>query len=409
MRFQILGVAAIACISFIAACGSDATPVNTPPPSGGAPGSGAGAPPTTAGSTSAGAPGAGGANSAGAAGATVTAGAAGAAGASTAGAGGAGAGAGGGSAAGSGGGTNDIHAVKRSAGCDKDITTAYPGIQNNAWQPTGDTGYQIMVTTPVGHPPLVDNTPIPAVMARGYYIKLPANYDKTKAYRLLYTGPGCGGQPPGGVVDWSDVMAGEGIQIGLRIYPKVWRAGAGGTTGPDCFDDKRGPLSVEGAFIEALHAKLKSELCIDENRVFMSGHSSGGWLTNQFGNSYGMKIFRAIAPSSGGLAQGNQQQTSDNMPVTGIWFHQTNDGTNPFSGTQDAITHALTVNGCTDKNFGTSPQVDMPFPNVSICKKFSTCPADYPIVLCREGGTDHSDAYSNKDQRSAAWTFFKSF
>ena len=58
------------------------------------------------------------------------------------------------------------------------------------------------------------------------------------------------------------------------------------------------------------------------------------------GNSYGSKVIRAIAPSSGGLAQGVEQQATDGLPVHGIWWHQTNDGTNPFSGTQDAITHS---------------------------------------------------------------------
>jgi poly(3-hydroxybutyrate) depolymerase len=314
-------------------------------------------------------------------------------------------------------GLEDLSTVKKSAGCGTDIKVAYPAIAQNAWQPRDNhdykSGFTIDVPTPANHP-------VPAIagktLTRRYFIKLPTGYDSTKPYKLIYEGAGCTGYGTD-VPDYFTVAkANNVILIALEIYPGVW---GGGSTGPgssvtgdpgiSCFDDKRGDLSIDKPFFEMIHAKLMTQLCVDEHRVFISGHSSGGWLTEQMGNSYGSKIIRAIAPSSGGLAQGVEQQASDNLPVPGIWWHQTNDGTNAFSGTQDAITHALTANKCTNTNFGTSPQVAQPYPNVTICQKFTSCPKEFPIILCREAGSNHANAFDNPDQRAAAWSFLDSF
>ncbi len=365
--------------------------------------------------SSAGAPGSAGGISDGSGGAS-TAGAAGAPG--TAGAGTAGAGTGTAGSANYGGivGLEDLSTVKKSAGCGTDIKAAYPAIAQNAWQPQDKhdymSGFIIAVPTPANHPV----TAIAGKMLnRRYFIRLPPNYDSSTPYKLIYEGAGCTGYGTD-VPDYSSVDKGKAIQIALEIYPGDW---SGGSTGGNvlgtggagvwCFDDKRGDLSIDKPFFEMIHAKLMTQLCVDEHRVFISGHSSGGWLTEQMGNSYGSKIIRAIAPSSGGLAQGNEQQATDGMPVPGIWWHEPNDGTNPFSGTQDAITHALSVNKCTNTDFATSPQAPQAYPNVTICQKFTSCPKEFPIILCREPGSGHVDAFQDANQRAAAWSFLDSF
>lgn len=322
-------------------------------------------------------------------------GAAGGAGGTSGGTGGAAAGSGGGGSA-----ADDWHAVKASPGCGTD-----PGIPaNDDWSTA-----EIEVKSPDGHAPMANGQPLPATLMRKYAIKLPKGYDNNKKYKLLFTSPGCGGGFPVGSPNWTDVMAGDGIQVELHYYDGVWGAGsADGKVGPWCFDDKRGPTTIEKPYIETLFPYLEHKLCFDEHRVFMAAHSSGGWLSNQFGNAYGMQILRAVAPSSGGLAQGAQQQPGNGKEVTGMWWHQTNDGTNPFTGTQKAIENALMRNHCTDTNFATSPQEPIDFDNVNICKKFTSCPADFPIILCREPGSDHADAFNDGNQRAAAWKFFTS-
>jgi hypothetical protein len=430
MRHRILGVLGLAGVALVAACGGGSGPNTAPPPAAmaGASSSGAGAPSSGAGASSAGAPGST-AGAPGGGGATGTAGSPGGGGASTAGAAGApaSAGAAGAGTAGAGGaatgnyggivGLEDLSTVKRSTGCGTDIKAAYPNIAENSWQPKDNhdykSGFTISVPTPANHPV---TTVAGKMLARRYFIRLPTGYNSSTPYKLIYEGAGCTGYGTD-VPDYSKVDKGKAIQIGLEIYPGVW---SGGSTGGDvlgtggagvwCFDDKRGDLSIDKPFFEMIHAKLLSQLCIDEHRVFVSGHSSGAWLAEQLGNSYGSKVVRAIAPSSGGLAQGMEQQATNGMPVSGIWWHQTNDGTNPFSGTQDAITHALVVNKCTKPTFtDTSQLMPAAFPNVTICQKYSSCPPEFPIILCREAGSNHANAFDDPNQLAAAWSFLDAF
>src|SRR5258705_13348190 len=101
-----------------------------------------------------------------------------------------------------------------------------------------------------------------------------------------------------------------------------------------CFDEKAGPATIEKAFIETLWPIVASSFCIDEHRVFMSGYDSGAWLANQLGHVYGSRLFRAIAPSAGGLAAdmslqpclttglpGSDTKIGGCLPVPGIWWH----------------------------------------------------------------------------------------
>ncbi len=430
MRFQILGVAAVGCIAFIAACGSDATPTNTPPPSSTA--GAASLPPVTAGAggsapttgAGGGAPVAGAPTVAGAGGSAEAGGAGGAGGGAPA-AGGAGVGGSGAAGAAAGGTSNyggvvgleDLSTIKPSPGCNMaDPATKYPGIQaNNTWQPQDKhdykSGYIIQVPTPADHPVA---SIAGKVLDRRYFLKLPTGYDKTHPYKLLFQGAGCSGKGTD-VTPFETVTNGKAIFIALEIYPGVWGGGSGpdgGVNAPNgvsCFDDKRGEKTIEKPFIEGLYAKLRTELCFDEHRVFIAGHSSGGWLSNQLGNAYGSKIMRAISPSSGGLALGEQQQPSDNLPVSGIWWHQPNDGTNPFQGTRDAINHALKVNKCTDTSLDTAASVDATYPGVTICKKLTSCPPQFPITICRPAGNDHSNNHDVNANRAATWAFFDAF
>src|SRR4051812_2917958 len=52
-------------------------------------------------------------------------------------------------------------------------------------------------------------------------------------------------------------------------------------------------------FFDAMLELLEQSLCVDEARVFATGHSSGGFFTNTLGCQRG-NVLRAIAPVSGG-------------------------------------------------------------------------------------------------------------
>ncbi|MEA2698378.1 MAG: polyhydroxybutyrate depolymerase [Myxococcales bacterium] len=278
-------------------------------------------------------------------------------------------------------GIEDFSTVKMTAGCGQD-----PGQMLNAW-------VNFMVTIP---PPGANR----GTGNRVYFVKLPTNYDNKKPYFVIFIAPGCGGggMHPNGW-DFATAAGTEGvIQIGLQPDPGSSPNGA-------CFDDMRKD-SVDYKYVETILASTAKNLCYDQHRVFMTGHSSGGWLSNQMGCVYGMKLLRAVAPSSGGLATGaTSAPPCTDLPTPGIWSHNEMDVGNLPIGTQRAITRALKTNKC-QGDFMTSPRATYDDPTNGNCQRFTSCPAEFPIVYCHPTTGGHLDNLPQQPARS--WRFFKS-
>ena len=365
----------------------------------GAPGtSGAAGAPTTAGA--AGAVTAGGAGG-GTGGAPVTAGAG---GQSTAGAGGAAAGAGGGSG---GAPANTITSVVKTAGCNLDPAGMTPGQSVKFTMST-------MGTKPTG---CADSKCGPWTYNRDYYVTLPTGYDKTKAYPLVFEGPGCGSNglsvyPLKPDNNSANNVNNTVIRVGLTPPPNE----IGHATNPNqgCFDDKEGDGSVDWVFYENLYDKLATQVCFDKNRVFSTGNSSGAWFSNEVGCKYAgdaTRPIRGIMPNTGGLpTEAKFVPTCTTKPMAGMWVGETNDMDNPFAGNVVAINRAITVNGCTGGTYPNTPTVNFPIGNGrpdTVCKKISGCPAEYPLVVCLIPGSEHA---SHDDTTNPGFsTFLKLF
>jgi hypothetical protein len=329
-----------------------------------------------------------------------------AAGGSTAGANGADGGAGAGSTAGSDGGMStgpagtsgplgDITKVVPSAGCGMDPTGLTPG-----------KGIMFTIQT-MGTKPAncADSVCGPWSYARNYWITLPVGYDKTKAYPLVFEGPGCGGNG-GGVYSMTDGVADNVgntvIKVGLSPPPNA--IGHATNPGQGCFDDKEGDSSVDWVFYENLYDKLSTQLCFDRNRVFSGGDSSGAWFSNELGCKYAgdpTRPVRGIMPNTGGLpAQPMYEPTCTNKPMAGFWCGETMDPQNAFSNNVFAINRALKVNGCTTTAY--DPSATATLDNFPIgggnpdttCKLIKGCPQLYPLVVCLINGSNHDSHVS---------------
>jgi poly(3-hydroxybutyrate) depolymerase len=267
-------------------------------------------------------------------------------------------------------GIEDLSTVKPSPACGKD-----PGQAPGSW-----VHYTVTITPP----------PPRGVDTRDYFIKLPPSYDRAKPYRLVFEGPGCN-NPGTNVIDYARPAGAEGvIQIGLAPEAELGK----------CFELRND--SVEYKFFDTVYAIAQDKLCFDQHRVFISGFSSGSWLSNMIGCVDGSKQIRAIAPASGGLPAA----PCTNLPTPGIWTHNQDDTTNLPSGTRAAITRALKVNRC-QGTFDTSPREPYMVPAAPtasmVCERFTTCPREFPIVYCHPATGGHSvPSYFG----AAAWQLF---
>lgn len=87
----------------------------------------------------------------------------------------------------------------------------------------------------------------------------------------------------------------------------------------------RGRPTDDSVFLSELIDLLLEELKVDANRVYMTGHSSGGFMSFSFAATHGDKV-AAIAPVAGLVID----QSKPALPVSLISFHGTDDEVVPY-------------------------------------------------------------------------------
>lgn len=124
-------------------------------------------------------------------------------------------------------------------------------------------------------------------------------------------------------------------------------------------------------FFDALLAQLSSSLCIDAERVFATGHSSGGFFTNTLGCQRG-DVLRGIAPVSAGgpFVFGGASCTGS----VAVWLaHAENDETVTFDNGEASRDRWLEANACAETSAPISPEP---------CQEYSGCDDGAPVRWC---------------------------
>jgi len=122
-------------------------------------------------------------------------------------------------------------------------------------------------------------------------------------------------------------------------------------------------------FLRAVINQVQQGTCTDPKRVFATGFSFGGMMSNAVGCEMG-DVVRAVAPMAGSLWSGCG--TSSNR-VAAIFVHAMDDNVVPYSAGEDARNTFLTRNNCsaTTAPIGTNG-----------CVEYQGCTADKPVVWC---------------------------
>jgi poly(3-hydroxybutyrate) depolymerase len=218
---------------------------------------------------------------------------------------------------------------------------------------------------------------------REYIVKLPANYDANKPYKLVFAWHYLGGNAQGIATGFGGGYYGlESLSAGSTIFvaPEGIDAAWPNTGGRDI------------NFAKAMVAWMRSNYCIDNKRIFSVGFSYGAIMSNTVGCQMG-DVFRAIAPMSGSGPLG----TGCKGPVAAWMAHGTADTTVAFSGGQRSRDHWIMANGCTTQTMPTDP---------SPCVSYQGCMPGYPVVWCENAGAGHTQpSYGG----SAIWKFFSQF
>ena len=240
-----------------------------------------------------------------------------------------------------------------------------------------DTGDTSDTTDPSGEPiggcgkvPDVSGSTMQKITAAGmerdYILSMPDDYDPSKAYPLVFAWHGRGGNGALAQLYYKIEEASQGEAI--FVYPDgLPLADMANQTGWDL-----DPNNEDFALFDALFSEVQSRLCIDPDRIFSTGHSFGGYMSNQIGCHRG-DVVRAIGVvASGGPFGACKGDVAD-------WVaHGTLDMVVPFSEGKNSRDHWTEANSCS----ATADPVD-PAP----CTAFTGCADGQPVVWC-----EHSEA-----------------
>lgn len=226
--------------------------------------------------------------------------------------------------------------------------------------------------------------------AREYILTLPKTYDPAKPYKVVFAWHGLGGTAAQiartfyGLMsqanDSTIFVAGQGLQTSNSVGSGPGWPNTGGQ---------------DVAFVKALYARLQTQLCLDENRIFSVGMSYGGIMSNTLGCQMG-DVFRAIAPMSGS-GPGFGGRGANCVGDVAVWMsHGDNDTVVATASGRGSRDFWVSANHCQMQSAAVDP---------SPCVAYAGCDMGRPVTWCEFVGGHTVPPFASK----AIWTFFSQF
>ena len=216
---------------------------------------------------------------------------------------------------------------------------------------------------------------------RSYLLSVPASHQAGVALPLVFAWHGLGGSAM--YFRGAHGLEAPANGAAIFVYPDgLPQPGFGNAPGWD--------LRPEGdvRLFDAMLAEVTATWCVDRQRVFSTGHSFGGYMTNTLGCLRG-QVFRAIAPVAGGLPMSTSACGDRALPA---WLtHGSNDPVVPFAQGEGARDHWRQQAGCAETSQPVEP---------AGCVRYDGC--QVPVEWCV-----HQRMHSWPPFASAAiWKFF---
>ena len=212
--------------------------------------------------------------------------------------------------------------------------------------------------------------------ARTYVLFVPNGYVATKSIPLIFAWHSSGASGAESRKYYKlEPVTGDGAII---VYPDglngAWDLSANG---------------VDMKFFDLLLESISKDYCVDQGRVFSTGYSFGGMMSNSLACDRGSKL-RAFAPMEGAFFDGTK---SCPTPVPAWIAHASNDPTVSFASGQAARDIWLKTNGCGTTTMPTTP---------SECVAYHCTKA--PVIWCVHTQGHVWPNFASK----GVWAFFQS-
>jgi poly(3-hydroxybutyrate) depolymerase len=217
---------------------------------------------------------------------------------------------------------------------------------------------------------------------RSYWVEMPANYDPNKTYPVVIGLHWRGGSADE-VRGWSGFfgLKNEYGNNAIFVAPQGLDAGWANSGDRDI------------RFMRSMISQVQQGACTDTQRVFATGFSFGGMMSNAIGCQMG-DVVRAIAPMAGSLWSGCAQSPHR---VAALFIHAQDDNTVPYTAGEEARNTFTSRNACSANTvpLGTNG-----------CVEYQGCSAGKPVVWCGTPTGGHwYPSFSAKETK----TFFDRF
>lgn len=225
-------------------------------------------------------------------------------------------------------------------------------------------------------------------LSREFLVSMPSNYNPQKAYPLIVGLHWRGGQA-------TDVYNGKSWASQKPFYGLKELYGDNAIfVAPNGLDSGwANPNNRDVHFVQAMVGQLKNGLCLDGSRIYATGFSFGGMMSNAIGCEMG-DTFRAVAPMSGSLWSGCSNSQNK---VAAILLHSKVDSVVGYQYGEEARDKYIAKNSCTTSTraIGTNG-----------CVEYQGCNSKYPVAWCGYNDGGHwPPAFAAKEIK----TFFDRF
>lgn len=214
---------------------------------------------------------------------------------------------------------------------------------------------------------------------RSYILRVPANYDNSHPYRLVF-----GFHWVGGTANDVDSGGTDGYNWSYYGLRRLADNAGNGTifVAPQGNNNGWGnPGGKDVTFTDDMVKQLEASLCVDTAQLFSAGFSYGAAMTYALACAR-PTVFRAVAVYSGanlsGCAGGKQ-------PIAYMGLHGLRDNVLPIAGGRALRDQFVRNNGCTPQN----PPEPAAGSLTHIVTAYTGCKSGYPVVWAAFDGAGH--------------------
>lgn len=240
--------------------------------------------------------------------------------------------------------------------------------------------------------------------SREYIIDIPADYDPTHPYRLIFSWHQAYGSDTGNAIGQYPANDGDNFDAKNYAYFGLHRE-ATAAKEPAIFVAPGGignfpwDFARDSVLFDDLLALVNANLCIDESRVFTTGFSFGAMMSYALSITRQTKLRGAVTMAAANYNLPGEPTNSKAGPIAYFGITGMSDGTCPWvnsdsgktGGKYCVLTHAED-NGCTGP---ANIQTAMVGSKKYVCQDFEGCKPGYPVKVCTFDGAHTPSAVAD--------------